>query len=398
VIPIYLKRGEDRRLRLGHPWVYSNQIDIHKSPLKGIPPGEPVELWNYRNVFVASAYVNPHSLIACRLLGRSRAMVLDAELIEARIRRADEFRRHNLHGPHYRAVFGESDDLPGLIIDRYDDVCVVQITAAGMERARSEVIAAVRAVFNPRSIVLRDDNSSRKLEGLDEGIEVLGDDLTEGVEIVEGHARFRIDVIAGQKTGWFFDHRANRQALRGWVRGARVLDAFSYVGAWGIQCAMAGAKEVVCIDSSASALERLGENARLNGVHNEVAVERADVFEALRELRNRGEKFDVVILDPPAFIRRRKDLASGAEAYRRINGWGLQLLEPGGLMVSASCSSHLTRERHRELLGRVLWGLKASARIVLDGRQDIDHPVHPGLPESEYLKASFVQLLERAAD
>ena len=287
------------------------------------------------------AQVNPKALICARLLARGEDAALEDDWIERRIGRAQSLRERMFDEPCYRLVYAESDGLPGLVVDRYGAVLAVQFNSAGMDAQRERVLDALRAGLAPTAIVIRNDNYSRALEGLpNEGATVDGA-LPEMVEINENGARFQVDVIGGQKTGWFYDQRQNRARAAAYTRGARVLDLFSYGGGFGIQCALAGAKEVLCIDSSESAISAVARNATLNGVSGVVRTERADVFDALRVLRGDNEKFDLVIADPPAFIRRKKDHRAGVEAYRRLNRQALQVLSDDGILLSASCSSHL---------------------------------------------------------
>ncbi len=395
--PLYLKKGEERRLHTGHPWVYDNEIDTGRSPLRGLAPGAPVELRNHRGDPLASAYVNPHSLIAARIVSREPGVELGRELLGERLAAAEALRRREFDAPYYRLAFGESDALPGLIVDRYGErVAVVQITTAGMERVKEDVVAVLGAApFGFRTVVLRNDTRARTLEGLETGVEVAGEPLDgDTVTVEEGGGVFEASPLAGQKTGWYFDHRASRARLARPVRveGKRVLDMYSYTGAWGVRCALAGASEVRCVDSSANALALLERNAARNGVADRVRAERADAVRSLKAMRAAGEHFDVVVLDPPSFIRRRKDRTKGYEAYRRANGLAVQLLAPGGLLVSASCSAHLGREKHLEIVARVSNPFGLHPRVLEEGGQDRDHPVHPALPETGYLRTLFVEL------
>jgi len=403
-IPIYLRKGRERRLRFGHPWIFSNEIDIARSPLKGLPPGELVQVRNHRELAQGIGYVNPGSLIAVRLFGREPGLRVDRAMLTERLTRADALRARALAAPFYRMVYGESDGLPGLVVDRYGDVFVAQITTAGMERLSGLVVDTLASAFSPRCIFLKNDSPARRLEQLAQYTEVVCGELPDIILYEEHGARFEISPAGGQKTGWFFDHRANRGRLARHVRvlgagreqGPRVLDLFSYTGAWGVQCATAGAEEVICVESSARAVEHTVRHAELNGVGERVQAVRSDVFDFLRQARSEGQRFDVVVADPPAFIRRKKDFESGLEAYRRLNGLALQVLAPGGMMVSASCSHHLEPGKLREIIARVASGVRRHVVIVGQGHQDIDHPVLPGLPESDYLKAFFLQSCETA--
>jgi 23S rRNA (cytosine1962-C5)-methyltransferase len=388
--PLRLKRNEDRRLRAGHLWVFSNEVDVAQTPLTELEPGEPVQVQDSRGVPVGSGYANPRSLICARLVSRRSDEPLDGALLRQRLSRALALRERVYGGePFYRLAFGESDGLPGLVVDRFGDVLVAQLTTAGMERVRGEVVEALTELAHPTGILLRNDTASRALEGLDQYVETAAGSVPERVEIRENGVRFAIPLAGGQKTGWFYDHRDNRARLRRYAQGARVLDVFSYAGGWGVQAAAWGADQVVCVDSSAPALELVRENAALNGAGDRVRVLQSDAFDALRELHAAGERFGVIVLDPPAFIKRKKDLKQGEKAYLRINRLAVELLAEDGILVSASCSFHMSRDA---LLGAMLRVVREAGRelqILEEGHQAADHPVHPAIPETSYLKAFF---------
>ncbi len=388
--PIYLKRRRERRLRGGHPWIFSNEVDVGRSPLNDFVLGQNVEVRDHAGKFLATAYVNPHSLISLRILSRTPGQVLSQELIVRRLQRALAWRERLFPGGFYRLVFGEGDGLPGLVVDRYGEIVVVQIGTAGMEAAREMVVSALDEVLKPKGILLRNDGSSRSLERLKAYIELAHGMVPETLLMEENGARFEIYPYAGQKTGWFYDQRENRRYSLQFAPGSRVLDLFSYSGGWGVQAAVAGAKEVQCVDCSADALEQVTRNAELSNVADKVQVRQGDAFEVLKSLRAAGERFDLVVVDPPAFIRRKKDRVAGLTAYRRAHGLAMQLVSDGGILVAASCSYHLQREQLTELIARVAHGNRQRVQIFAEGRQAADHPVHPALPESSYLKAQFV--------
>lgn len=391
--PLRLKKHEDRRLRAGHTWVFSNEVDTAATPLGAFAPGELVEIQSAEGRPIGNGYVNPHSLICARLVSRDLHYTLDASLLVHRFNVARSLRERLFDEPYYRLAFGDSDGLPGLVVDRYNDVFVAQITTAGMERVKADIVSAIEKVFRPRTIVWRNDASGRELEGLPRYTEIALGELPPEVEVVENGARFRVPVLEGQKTGWFYDQRMNRTRMRAYVRGGRVLDVFSYLGAWGVQAACAGASEVVCVDSSERALSWLQDNAARNGVADKVQSVHDDAFDVLRRLREAREQFDVVILDPPAFIKRKRDAKEGTQAYRRLNQMAMQVLAKDGILISASCSYHLARS---ELLGLLLQDsrhLDRFLQVVEEGHQAPDHPVHPAIPETAYLKAYFARVL-----
>ena len=389
--PLVLKRGEERRLATGHPWVFSNEIDTAKSPLGEFVPGALARLTTHRGGFVGYAYVNPHALICARILSREAAHPVDGRLIEARLRRALALRTRLAAAPCYRWVFGESDALPGLVLDRYGDLIVGQIATAGMEALREEVTAAVRTVLDPAGLYWKNDSAARDLEQLPREARLAFGAVPEELTVMESGLAFRAPLAHGQKTGWFYDQTANRARLARYIApGARVLDVCSYAGAWAITALRAGAARACCVDSSQAALEFAAANAARNGLAVETL--RADAFEALETLADRGERYDVVILDPPAFIKRKKDIPQGQAAYRKLNQLALAVLGEEGTLVSCSCSYHLAAE---ELMSAIQSAARHSGRFVQileAGGQSPDHPVHPAIPETRYLKAFFCRV------
>ncbi len=382
---VVLRPREERRLHRGHLWVYSNEVDIARTPLKGFAPGDPVNVLAAGGRPLGSGYVNPHSLICARLVSHRPDVVLDRELLAARLRAALELREALYDRPCYRLVHGEGDALPGLVIDRYDDVLVVQVGTAGMERVQEDLLAVLVDLVNPRAIQLLNDGPLRALEGLESRVETVHGTLPESLVVDEGGLRFTVPATGGQKTGWFFDQRPNRDRLTRYCAGRRVLDLFSYVGAWGLRAAAAGATEVLCVDSSAPALDCLESNAVANGLAGVTSV-RGDAFEVLRALRDAGETFDTVVVDPPALVKKRKDHKAGSEAYRRLNRLALQLLAPGGTLLSSSCSFHFSRDDLRIAVERAARQIDVELQLLEQGHAGPDHPVHPAIPETDYLK------------
>ena len=384
-----LRKNEERRLKSGHLWVFSNEIDTQATPLKGIEPGALVTLESSRGEPLGLAYANPESLIAARLLTRNPRESIGPRFLRQRIERALSLRERIYEKPHYRLIYGESDGLPGLVVDRFGDLLVVQSNTAGMDRLEGALIDALKEVLNPKAVVIRNTSSLRALEGLSERVEVIHGSLDDVSLVEENGAVFAIDPLEGQKTGWFFDHRDNRARLAPWCKGRRVLDLFAYTGAWGLPAALAGANSVDAVDASDSAMALLRANADRNGVSGLVETHVSDVFDFLRKAREARQHWDVVIVDPPAFIKRKKDGTKGVEAYRRLNQMALQVLSPGGLLVSASCSYHLPREGLKDLLRASSRHLDRHLVILAEGGQGADHPVHPAIPETDYLKAVF---------
>ena len=392
---LLLKKDQDKRLRNGHCWIFSNEVNTQLTPLQDLQPGAQVAVLDHRELFIGYGYVNPHSLICARLVSRDQAHPISESLLVHRLNIALGLRDRLYPQPYYRAVFGETDGLPGLVIDRYGDYLVIQFTTAGMEALREMVLSAVDRVFRPKGVLLRNDSPMRELEALPQQIELAAGEVPDRLELMEADCRFRLSPREGQKTGWFFDQAANRDRLMPYVKDRRVLDLFSYVGAWGIRCAAAGAESVSCIDSSASALELLAENADINGVGERMDTIKGDAFEVLKQLREAGERYDVVLVDPPAFIKKRKDQRQGELAYRRINQAAMQLLSRDGLLVSSSCSHHLSGEGLLRLINQAGRHLDRSLQLLETGTQGPDHPIHPAIPETAYLKTFFLRVLPR---
>jgi 23S rRNA (cytosine1962-C5)-methyltransferase len=383
---LFLKRNEDRRLSAGHLWVYSNEVDTRKSPLSGFEPGSLVVIQSAAGKTLGAGYVNPRSLICARLLTRRPRAALDAGFFERRLRSALSLRESLFEQPYYRLVFGESDGLPGLVVDRYGSVLVVQITTAGMEAMRDLLLEALHRVISPTGILLRNDSSVRVLEGLPQETEVIGE-VPDTVMLTEGGVQFEVPLGAGQKTGWFYDQRSNRQAMRKYVKDKQVLDVFSYIGAWGLQAAAAGAAGVCCVDSSPVAQTFMEKNIAANGLADKVRLENGDAFDVLKALQDSDQRFDVVIVDPPAFIKRRKDIKSGEQGYGRLNRLALKLLAPDGILISCSCSMHLSEERLQHIVHQSAGKMGRQVQILERGFQCMDHPVHPAIAETAYLKA-----------
>jgi 23S rRNA (cytosine1962-C5)-methyltransferase len=390
---LYLKAREDARLRAGHLWVFANEVDVARSPLSSFEAGEPCVILDSRDKPLGVGYVNPHSLICARLVVRGLDHALDVPLLAQRLKVALALRERLYPEPFYRLLYGESDGVPGLTLDRFGDLIVAQATTAGIERLKPQIESAVRKVLDPRAMIWKNDAGIRTLEQLPGYADIAFGEVPAPLTVREGGLEFALDPIGGQKTGWFYDQRANRDALAPFVKGARVLDMFSYLGAWGLRAAAMGAKEVVCVDASAPAVAAIQQNAARNGLADRVRAERADAFEFLKTLREQREHFDVVILDPPAFVKRKKDFKEGALAYRRLNELGMQALGKDGILITCSCSYHMPREA---LLHGVQQGarhLDRNVQVLVSLQQAPDHPIHPAIPETDYLKGFVCRVL-----
>ncbi len=389
---LQLKRSEERRLRAGHLWVFSNEVDVAKTPLTAFAPGDLCRIVDYTGHELGSGYVNPATLIAARLVDRS-GHALDRSLFVHRLNVALALRERRYAEPFYRLLYGESDGVPGLTVERMGDVVVAQATTAGIERLRGPISEAIEKVLSPRALVWKNDSSARVLEGLGsyvEGAEALAG---ESVLVHEGGLQFAVDVNEGQKTGWFFDQQLNRERLAPYVKGRSVLDMFSYVGAWGLRAAAFGASEVTCVDASAAAVQRITANAERNGLADRVSAVAADAFDYLKAARGERRHFDVVILDPPAFVKRKKDIKEGALAYRRLAEAAMQVLARDGVLVLCSCSHHMPRTALLEGIQAAARHLDRFVQVLEPLSQGPDHPVHPAIPETDYLKGYICRVL-----
>src|SRR6201996_8701801 len=378
---VILPKG--RRARQGSPWIFSNEIRMDEAA-KAIAPGSVVNVRGEDGRAFGTGYFNSKSLIAVRLLADACDVIVDAEFFAARLTRARDLRDALYGKPFYRLVHAEGDGLPGLVIDRFDDTLTVQIGTAGMEKQITAITMALEAVFKPRTVILRADAPSRSLEGLDSYVKV-AKGAGARIAVEENGARYIADLESGQKTGWYYDQRENRAFIAGLAKGKSVLDGYSYTGGFGILAAKAGAKEVVCLDSSAPALAIAEESARANDV--KIKAIKADVFEELERLKAAGETFDIVLADPPPFVKSRKDLEPGAKAYRKLARLAAEVTAPQGLLMIASCSHNIPPDRFAAECAQGLLRTGRAATLIRQAGAGPDHPVHPLLPESAYLKA-----------
>lgn len=385
-----LSPGQGRRLKSGHPWAYSNEIAM-RPECRAMAPGAVVRLEGDDGARFGAFMFNPHSLIAARLLDRDPEAAIDAAWVRARLEQAVALRARVADGPFHRLVHAEADRLPGLVIDRYGDVIVLAANTAGMERLTPAIVAALTDLLAPRAIVARNDAPVRKYENLPQEVVLLHGDPA-GALVEEGGVAFPVDPMAGQKTGFFFDQRPNRDAVAALAGGARVLDVFCHVGAFGLRAAAAGASAVTLVDSSQPALDRARSAAERNGLTPRVAIRRGDAFDVMASLAAEGAAFDLVVCDPPAFAKSKKDQAAGLRAYGRMARLAAPLVAPGGLLFAASCSHHAPAVDFAAQLASGLHRAGREGRILFTSGAGPDHPVHPHLPESAYLKAQMIQL------
>jgi 23S rRNA (cytosine1962-C5)-methyltransferase len=372
-----------RRARVGSPWIFSNEIRMDAAA-KALTPGSVVNVRGEDGRAFGTGYFNPRSLIAVRLLADACDVAIDADFFAARIGRALALREQLYDAPFYRLVHAEGDGLPGLVIDRFDDVLTLQAGTAGIERQLDAILAALDALLKPKTVILRNDAPGRALEGLEGYVRAARGEGAR-IAVMENGCRYLADLAQGQKTGWYYDQRDNRAFIAALARGKSVLDAYCYAGGFGLLAAKAGAREVVCLDSSAPALALAEESARANSV--KIQAVKADVFEELERLIAAGERFDIVIADPPPFVKSKKDLEPGAKAYRKLARMAAQVTAERGLLLVASCSHNIPPERFAVECAAGIGRTGRAASLIRTAGAGPDHPVHPLLPESAYLKA-----------
>lgn len=388
---VRLQAGRHKRVQHGHPWIYSNEIQMDNAA-KAIPPGSIVRVLGHDGTALGVASFNSHPLISARMLSRDPDAVIDRAFLEHKLAAALALRDRLYDRPFYRLIHAEADGLPALVVDRFGDVLTVQANAAWIDRLEEELLAALDAVVRPSAIVLRNDTAARGLEGLPTSVRVARGTIDGPVPLEENGVTFLAGVIEGQKTGWFYDQRDNRAFIAGLARGARVIDFYSYTGSFALQCAAAGAASVVAVDRSEPALALAAEAASRNGLADRCSFRRADCFDEMERLAAAGERFDIVIADPPAFVKSRKDLQVGSRAYRKMARLAASLVAPGGLLLAASCSHNVEPPLFAEQIARGLADAHRTGRILRFAGAAPDHPVHPVLPESAYLKAQVLQL------
>jgi 23S rRNA (cytosine1962-C5)-methyltransferase len=388
---ITLQPGRHKRAAAGHPWVYSNEVAMDAAA-KALPPGTLVTLRQAGGEPLGVATFNPHTLVAARIMDRDARRRIDRAFFAARLERAVTLRRRLYGEPYYRLIHAEADGLPGIAADRFGDVLVAQINTAGMVRLEAELIAAADAVLAPRAIVLRNDSPARALEGLEPETRIAKGEIASPIELVENGTRFLADVVEGQKTGWFFDQRENRRLVATLSPGARVLDLYCFTGGFAVAAARAGADRVLALDRSEPALALAAASAELNGVGERCRFQRADAFGELARLADAGERFDVVIADPPAFVKSKKDLGPGLRGYRKLARLSASLVAADGVLFIASCSHNVEPADFAEAVRRGLEDAGRGGRLLQSAGAAPDHPVHPWLPESAYLKTQLLAL------
>lgn len=389
MVSIELSPGRERRVLSGHPWIFSNEI----ANIRGErAPGAAAEIFAASGKFLGTGYYNPHSLIAARLLSRSRINIDSVAFYQERLLEALALRQ-SLYPDlaTFRLVHGEGDFLPGLVVDKYGDYLSLQFLSYGMDARRDLIVAALAELLSPAGIVARNDVAVRSLEGLDDRVEVLWGDIPDRIEIEEHGLSFQVSLLSGQKTGHFLDQKENHLLLKGIVADKEVLDCFCYSGSWGVHAAAFGAEQVTCLDISERAIGLARENGARNNVAKRMEFQTVDVFERLRSLHGEGRLFDVIVLDPPAFVKSKKALKEAEKGYLTINRRAMELLRPGGFLITCSCSFHMGRELFTDLLRSAAIQARREFRLRSVHSQAPDHPVLLAVPETEYLKCCVLQ-------
>ena len=388
---IALHPGKHKRVKSGHPWIYANEIAM-TFDAKALPPGTLVDVCNSGGELLGHGFFSPHSLVVVRMLGRGRAKMVSVDEIARRMDAAQTWRRQIFSEPFYRAIHAESDGLPGLIVDRFGDGIVCQLNSAGMEQHRSEVIDAIKRVFAPEWILLRNDSSQRRLEKLPDEVEVVSGAIPSPLEVLENGVTYLCDPAGGQKTGWFYDQRFNRAMVAGLCSNSSVLDAYCYLGGFGLLAAESGAESVTLLDRSAPSLALADAAAARNGLSSRVSNIRGEVFQVLETFGGDGKRFDVVFVDPTAFAKSKKDIQAALRGYRKLARLAAAVVAPGGFLLAASCSHNVDTQAFALETSRGVHEAGRSSRILRTTGASPDHPAHPHLPESAYLKAILMHL------
>jgi len=395
---VTLKKGEGRTLRAGGLWVYDNEIDTITGTVEN---GELVLVKDCNGYPMGIGFINRNSKITIRLLTRNKDAVIDREFFKKRVKDAWEYRKKTVDTSSCRVIFGEADYVPGMVIDKFEDVLVVQSLALGIDRYKMLILELLREEMAAdgitiRGIYERSDAKVREQEGMKREKGFLTEPFDTKVQIVENGVKYIVDVEDGQKTGFFLDQKYNRLAIQKLCKDARVLDCFTHTGSFALNAGIAGAKEVIGVDASDLGCRQAEENARLNGLEDRVSFVCADVFELLPELEERGEQFDMVILDPPAFTKSRNSVKNATKGYREINMRGLKLVKPGGYFATCSCSHFMTPELFTEVIGQAARSVHRRLKQVEYRTQAPDHPILWSSEESYYLKFYIFQVCEDA--
>ena len=393
---VTLKKGEGRTLKAGGAWVYDNEID---SIMGSFENGDIVTVHDFDGYFLGYGFINTKSKITVRILSRKKDTVIDDAFLEERVQAAWDYRKQVIDTGSCRLIFGEADFLPGIVIDKFSDVLVVESLALGIDKLKLQILEAVKRVLAKdgmtiRGIYERSDAKVREQEGMERYKGFIGEPFDPRVEIVENGVKYIVDVEDGQKTGFFLDQKKNRAAMHSVCKGKRVLDCFTHTGSFALNAGIAGATEVIGVDASELGVEQARKNARLNGLEDKVSFVCADVFDFLPALEEKGEKFDVVILDPPAFTKSRNSIKNAVKGYREINVRGMKLVKNGGFLATCSCSHFMDPELFHKTIMEAARGAHKRLRQVEFRTQAPDHPILWAADSSYYLKFYIFQVVD----
>ena len=390
MIKVRLNKKISSRIQNGHPWIFANEIQTVDGTVNG---GEIVDVFAADNSFVGKGYINPKSQIMVRLLTRKKSDQVDKNFFLQKIKRAWEYRQKLGYVENCRLIFGEADDLPQLIIDKFNDFFVIQTLALGIDIWKESIVEALNEIFRPRGIFERNDVPVRELEGLSQQKGFLSEPFDTNIIINENGLKFHVDIANGQKTGYFLDQQDNRKAIQHIVKGADVLGAFCYTGTFEIHAAHYGAKQVLGLDISENACEQARKNASLNNYEHICKFESVNAFDILKQLSKESKQFDVVMLDPPSFTKSRENIQKAIVGYKEINLRGMKLLKPGGFLVTSSCTNLIPPELFLEIIEMAAKDARKKLRQVVFQTQSADHPILRGLENTQYLKFLIVEVV-----
>lgn len=385
----FLVKGKEKRVEYGHPWIFKSDIEGIEG---SFTPGDVIDIYSKKNKFLGRGYVNPKSQITIRILTYEPEDVND-EFIYKRISAAWEYRKRTSDVNSCRAIFAESDFLPALIVDKFSDYLVVQTLALGMDRFKNSIVDILQEVIKPAGIYERNDVNVRELEGLDQRKGFLKGEFNTKIEMIENGIRFIVDIENGQKTGYFLDQKENRAAIKPFVNGAKVLDCFTHVGSFALHAAYYGAKDVLGIDISEHAVELASQNAKLNSLDSNCRFQTANTFDILREFYDRNEKFDVIVLDPPAFTKSRDTVQGAVRGYKEINLRAMKIIHSGGFLITCSCSHHVDPDLFMDIIYNAAIDAKRKVRLIEYRSQAKDHPILLASEETQYLKCAILQIV-----
>jgi 23S rRNA (cytosine1962-C5)-methyltransferase len=390
MLTVYLRKNADWAIINGHPWIFANQIDKEDND---IPDGSIVKVHNHKNEFIGKGYYNSASQIKVRILSRDKEELINKTFFEKKLREAWAYRQQLGYVENCRLIFGEADGLPALIIDKFNDYFVLQTLSLGMDRWKGAIVEALQNIFKPKGIYERNDVPVRVLEGMEEIKGFLSDPFPTKIIINENGLQFYVDIENGQKTGYFLDQRDNRRAIQNIVKGADVLEAFTYTGTFSLHAGYYGAKSVLGLDISEAAITQATENAKLNKLDDIVKFEACNAFDRLKQYVREGKQWDVMMLDPPAFTKKRETIQKAITGYKEINLRGIQLVKPGGFLVSASCTNLVNSEMFLDTINKAAKDAKRILRQVEYRHQAADHPIMWQMDNTHYLKFLIAQVL-----